>query len=92
MNAEGIALKDKLELLEREVVGLKGLLEVPNGLPLGQQVHALGEALGIILAILQTMHPKLRMTANPDFMAKVLGITMVDRPTILTPAPRILPQ
>jgi hypothetical protein len=92
MNADGIALTDKLELLEREVVGLKGLLEVGNGLPIGQQVHALGEALGIILAILQTMHPKLRMTADPAFMAKVLGITMVDRPTILTPMPRILPQ
>ena len=92
MNADGIALKDKLELLEREVVGLKGLVAVPNGLPLGQQVHALGEALGIILAILQTMYPKLRMTADPDFMARVLGITMVDRPTILTPMPRILPQ
>jgi hypothetical protein len=92
MSADGIALKDKLELLEREVVGLKGLLEVPNGLPIGQQVHALGEAMGILLAILQSVHPQLRMTGNPDFMARVLGITMVEKSPIVHPTPRLLRQ
>lgn len=92
MPDDGISLKDKLELLEREVVGLKELLAVPNGLPLGQQVHALGEALGILLAVLQTVHPHVRMTGNEDFLARVLGITMIQKSPILTPTPRLLKQ
>jgi hypothetical protein len=89
---EGIALKDKLELLEREVVGLKELLDPGNGLPLGQQVQALGEAIGIVIAMFQAVHPQLKMSGNEDFMKRVLGITMVQKSPILTPTPRILPQ
>lgn len=85
-------LKDKLELLEREVVGLKELLDPGNGLPVGQQIQALGEAIGIVVAMLQAVHPQLRMSGNADFMKRVLGIVMVDKSPILTPTPRLLKQ
>lgn len=73
----------RLDLIERKLGRIERAIEVEGGFDLGKHIKKLGEAVGIVFALVSRNGPTYQL--HPEFAEKVLGIKQAQRPLIEVP-------